>query len=110
MEMKQANIWFLVGLLQTIYGLIMVIAGIRQLTHPPATVLANLHATLGAGVAILLMGLFLLPPITPEGDAARVIVRSTRRMVKSHICDQAFVVQLRLTIYNGGRSVNCHRT
>jgi hypothetical protein len=56
MEMKQANIWFLVGLLQTIYGLIMVIAGIRQLTHPPATLLANLHATLWAGVAILLMG------------------------------------------------------
>jgi hypothetical protein len=55
-EMKRANIWFLVGLLQTAYGLIILAAGIWQLSHPPSTALANLHATLWAGAAILLMG------------------------------------------------------
>jgi hypothetical protein len=64
--MRQANIWFLVGLLQTIYGLILLLAGIRQLSHPPATALANLHATLWAGAVILVTGAVFVATNTPR--------------------------------------------
>jgi hypothetical protein len=66
MEMKRANIWFLVGLLQSVYGLILVLAGIRQLSHPPTTALADLHATLWAGAAILVMGAILVATNNPR--------------------------------------------
>lgn len=66
MEMRQANIWFFVGLLQTIYGLILVLAGIRQLSHLPATALADLHATLWAGAAILVMGAIFVATNNPR--------------------------------------------
>jgi hypothetical protein len=78
-EMKRANIWFLIGLLQTTYGLIILVAGIRQLSHPPATTLANLHATLWAGIAILLMGVIFVVTNNPRTSRANGTVHRLRR-------------------------------
>ena len=55
--MKQTNIWIAVGLLQLIYGVILLVTGVRQFWHPPPTVLANLHATFWAGFVLTLAGL-----------------------------------------------------
>jgi hypothetical protein len=49
-------IWFFIGVLLLIYGIIILIAGIRQLAHPPATVLANLHATFWGGFILTVIG------------------------------------------------------
>jgi hypothetical protein len=51
-------IWFFIGVLLLIYGVIILIAGIGQLSHPPATVLANLHATLWGGIVLTALGAF----------------------------------------------------
>lgn len=50
-------IWYFIGWLLLIYGLLLLGAGIYQFSHPPATVLANLHATFWGGVLMTLIGL-----------------------------------------------------
>lgn len=59
--MKQINIWIAVGLLQLIYGVILLVTGVRQFRQPPPTVLAGVHATFWAGVILTFAGfLFVL--------------------------------------------------
>lgn len=53
---KDIPIWFFIGLLLFVYGLLCLGAGIEQIGHPPATALANLHATLWGGVVLTLLG------------------------------------------------------
>lgn len=58
-EPKQpVPIWFYVGLLLFVYGVIILIAGIYQFSHPPNTVLAGDHATFWGGLALTIFGLF----------------------------------------------------
>jgi hypothetical protein len=54
------SIWFFIGLLLTIYGVLVLGSGIYELSNPPAhpTVLANLHAPIWWGVLLLVLGLF----------------------------------------------------
>ena len=54
------SIWFLIGLLLTAYGVLIVAAGIYQDLVPPAqpVVLANLHPGIWWGLLILGIGLF----------------------------------------------------
>jgi hypothetical protein len=54
------SIWFLIGLLLTVYGLIITAVSLYQYFVPPATgpVLANLHAGIWWGLFILLLGGF----------------------------------------------------
>ena len=49
-------VWFYIGVLLLVYGVILLGAGLFQLFHPPHTVLANYHATLWGGVVLLLIG------------------------------------------------------
>lgn len=49
-------IWFFVGLLLLIYGVIILLAGIYQFAHPPATVLEQYHATFWGGCALTIFG------------------------------------------------------
>jgi hypothetical protein len=58
--MKELNIWVAVGLLQLVYGVILLVAGIRQFWALPATVLAGLHATFWAGVILIACGLLVI--------------------------------------------------
>lgn len=55
--MKQINIWIAVGLLQLIYGVILLVTGVLQFRQPPPTVLAGVHATFWAGVILIFAGL-----------------------------------------------------
>ena len=52
-------IWYFVGLILTVIGVLVVISGVMNLFNPPAlpTVLAHLHVNLWWGLIITLAGL-----------------------------------------------------
>lgn len=52
------SIWFFIGLLLEVYGVLILGAGIYGLFYPPAreTVLANLHTGIWWGVLLLVLG------------------------------------------------------
>jgi energy-converting hydrogenase Eha subunit E len=50
------EVWFYIGALLSIYGVLLTAGGIYQWIHPPATVLANVHATFWAGILLLVIG------------------------------------------------------
>ncbi|MCX6621659.1 MAG: hypothetical protein NTY38_11415 [Acidobacteria bacterium] len=54
------SIWFFIGALLAVYGVLITGAGIHDLFHPPETqvVLAKLHAALWWGGLLLVLGLF----------------------------------------------------
>jgi hypothetical protein len=49
-------VWFFVGLLLLTYGILIFIRGITEYSHPPDTVLANLHAPIWWGGLLIVMG------------------------------------------------------
>lgn len=49
-------VWFFVGLLLGIYGLLTFASGIAEWSHPPATVLAELHAPVWWGALMAVIG------------------------------------------------------
>lgn len=62
-EQESLSIWFFVGLILTIYGVIVLIANIQVLISPPETthvVFENLHSGLWWGGIMLLLGLLFL--------------------------------------------------
>ncbi|MGH9412702.1 MAG: hypothetical protein ACRD0Y_03075 [Terriglobales bacterium] len=55
---QQISIWFFIGLLLTIYGALILGAGMWQLHHParPVVVLASLHIGIWWGALLLAAG------------------------------------------------------
>ncbi len=53
------SIWFFIGVLLTVYGVLITASGIYQLFSPPEhpVVLANLHAGIWWGAVLLIIGL-----------------------------------------------------
>jgi hypothetical protein len=53
------SIWFFIGLLLTVYGVIIFATGLYELSNPPAhaVVLSNLHAGVWWGAVLLIIGL-----------------------------------------------------
>jgi hypothetical protein len=53
------SIWFFIGVLLTLYGLVITATGLYELASPPANppVLANLHASVWWGAVLLIIGL-----------------------------------------------------
>lgn len=49
-------VWFFVGLLLLIYGVLILISGVAEWSHPPAAVLANLHAPVWWGGLMIVVG------------------------------------------------------
>lgn len=54
---KQLEVWFYIGAMLFLYGVLLTAAGIYQWSHPPHTVLAEEHAVFWAGIALLAGGL-----------------------------------------------------
>jgi hypothetical protein len=52
------SIWFFIGVLLLVYGVLILGAGLYGLSHPPAVVLAELHAGVWWGVLLILLGTF----------------------------------------------------
>jgi len=59
-ESTDISIWFFIGVLLTIYGVMILCYGIWELVagHTANVVLANLHAPVWWGAIMLLLGLF----------------------------------------------------
>jgi hypothetical protein len=51
------SIWFFVGALLLIYGILILGAGLYGLTHPPVVALAELHAGIWWGLLLILLGI-----------------------------------------------------
>jgi hypothetical protein len=49
-------VWFFVGVLLLVCGLIILATGIYEFSHPPPTVLASLHPALWWGALLTLVG------------------------------------------------------
>ena len=49
-------VWFFVGVLLLVYGVMILISGLAEWAHPPNTVLAELHAPVWWGGLLTLLG------------------------------------------------------
>lgn len=49
-------VWFFVGLLLAIYGVLILASGLAELSRPSITVLANLHAPIWWGIVLAVIG------------------------------------------------------
>ncbi len=49
-------VWFFVGFILLIYGLVILASGIHEFSHPPSTVLANLHPAIWWGALLTVIG------------------------------------------------------
>jgi hypothetical protein len=49
-------VWFFVGLLLAAYGALICFSGVMEYSHPPNTVLAELHAPVWWGAIMVVVG------------------------------------------------------
>jgi len=49
-------VWFFVGVTLLVYGVLILATGIYEFSHPPATILANLHPALWWGALLVVVG------------------------------------------------------
>jgi hypothetical protein len=49
-------VWFFVGLILLIYGVLILASGLSEFAHPPATVLSNLHPAVWWGALLTVIG------------------------------------------------------
>jgi hypothetical protein len=49
-------VWFFVGVLLLIYGVMIFISGLAEWSHPPDNALANLHAPVWWGALLIVLG------------------------------------------------------
>jgi FtsH-binding integral membrane protein len=55
-EHRIIPVWFFVGVILLIYGILILATGIYEFHNPPPTVLANLHPALWWGVLLIILG------------------------------------------------------
>ncbi len=53
---KMIPVWFFVGVILLIYGVLILGTGVHELSHPPATVLAELHPAIWWGAILTVVG------------------------------------------------------
>ena len=61
-------VWFFIGLLLTLYGIVVLITGVSQFAHPSAVVLAQYHPGVWGGILLLLIGGFYLLRFWPRSN------------------------------------------
>ncbi len=49
-------VWFFIGVQLLIYGVLIFASGLLEFSHPPDTVLANLHAPVWWGALLIVIG------------------------------------------------------
>jgi len=61
-------VWFFVGVLFLIYGLLILVSGLLEWSHPPEGVeLANLHAPVWWGAVLIALGAVYCTKYYPRG-------------------------------------------
>lgn len=68
---SHVSIWFFVGILLTVYGVIIAGAGVYGLFAPPPVVLAQYHADLWWGLILLAAGVFYCYHFSPRRMSGR---------------------------------------
>lgn len=53
---RMIPVWFFVGVILLIYGVIILATGIYEFSHPPSTVLAYLHPAIWWGALLIIVG------------------------------------------------------
>lgn len=53
---KAISIWYFIGLLVLVYGLLILGAGISEWSSPPAVVMADLHVAVWWGAVLVVIG------------------------------------------------------
>ena len=59
-------VWFFVGIILLVYGLLILATGIYELSHPPGTVLSSLHAAVWWGALLCVIGAIYVYLFTPR--------------------------------------------
>jgi hypothetical protein len=49
-------VWFFVGIILLVYGILILATGIYEFSRPPSTVLANLHPAVWWGALLTILG------------------------------------------------------
>lgn len=49
-------VWFFVGVILLIYGVVILVTGLSEISNPPPTVLANLHPAIWWGALLAIIG------------------------------------------------------
>ncbi len=55
-ERHMIPVWFFVGVLLLIYGILILIQGVSEWSNPPDTVLSNLHPTVWWSFVLIVLG------------------------------------------------------
>lgn len=61
-------VWFFVGLLLGIYGILIFASGVAEWSTPPNTVLAGLHAPVWWGAILTIIGAIYVIAFRPRGN------------------------------------------
>ncbi|MGH9405530.1 MAG: hypothetical protein ACRD3D_06805 [Terriglobia bacterium] len=70
-------VWFFVGIIFVVYGVIIFITGLLELHHPPSTVLAGeLHPTIWWGAVIAGLGVLFVATTGPWSRGRRSLKHS----------------------------------
>ncbi len=59
-------VWFFVGVILLIYGILILATGILEFSRPPATVLSNLHPAVWWGALLAVIGAVYVYLFTPR--------------------------------------------
>lgn len=51
-------VWFFIGVLLFVYGVIILVTSLQEWSHPPAVVLSNLHPGVWGGILLIAIGGF----------------------------------------------------
>jgi hypothetical protein len=60
------QVWFFVGVLLLVYGFLIFASGLAEWSHPPNTVLAELHAPVWWGGLLFVLGLIYCIKFAPD--------------------------------------------
>ncbi len=63
------SIWFFIGILLTIYGVLILGTGIAEWSSPPPLAMTSMHAPVWWGAFLLIIGLFYLIKFMPRKNA-----------------------------------------
>ena len=61
-------VWFFVGIILLIYGILILATGILEFSRPPLTVLANLHPAIWWGALLVMIGAVYVYLFMPRGS------------------------------------------
>jgi len=59
-------VWFFVGVLFLVYGVLIFVSGLSEWSNPPNTVLAELHAPVWWGALLLVLGVVYCTAFRPK--------------------------------------------